>query len=387
MRIAILTSVFVPEFGVARVIASQMPHLVVAGIAVDLYACELDRGLLCEGVRAVRVPTHLKGLKDALAHGHYDIIVAHTDPFYKFLAENNFGALTIGYEHGYPPVDLCLPEERDQRLAEIGDRLGKIYPALTQLVTISNYAVEYLQWPKSKVIYNGADHYNVAGEIKAGCVAESSCAEQEDAAENGPLTILAVSRFRKVEWQYKGIGYLCDLKRDLGDKAHVMLVGRGDAESTEKLKLAGVDVVGMVSEEKLGELYRTCDALVSFSQWELFNLPLAEAGFAHKPAFAFKHGPHPEVSLFTFDTYEEIRDYLSNATRLSLREDGERMFAHVDANFRWEYNGQKFVALLKEMCPAESGKKASAALKLDWARWNFRELLRQKVYKKLRGRK
>ncbi len=374
MRIAILTSVFVPEFGVARVIASQMPHLVAAGIAVDLYACELDRGLLCDGVRAVRVPTHLKGLKTALSHGHYDVIVAHTDPFYKFLAENKFGALTVGYEHGYPPVDLCLPEERQQRLAEIGDRLGSIYPALTQLVTISSYAVEYLQWPRAKVIYNGADHYNAgSGNFRSEC--------------SGPIVLLAVSRFRKVEWLYKGIGYLCDLKRDLGDMVRITLVGRGDEESTEKLQQAGVEVIGMVSEERLGELYRSCDALVSFSQWELFNLPLAEAGFAHKPAFAFKKGPHPEVTLFSYNTYEEIRDYLKNSTRESLRADGEKMFAHVDANFRWTYNGEKFVALLKEMCPVETGKKASVLLKLDWLRWNARELLRQKVYKKIRGRR
>lgn len=376
MKIAILTSVFVPEFGVARVIASQLPFLIREGLAVDLYACELDRGMLCSGVRAVRVPTHLKGLRKALLHGRYDVVIAHTDPFFKFLAENEIDAVKIGYEHGYPPVELCLPEEREMRLKEIGDRLGSIYPALTQLVTISNYAVEYLQWPKAKVIYNGADHYNKGCENTA----------KEGSEKNGPIVLLAVSRFRKEEWQYKGIGYLCDLKRDLGDKVRIMLVGRGDAESTAKLQQAGVEVLGMVSEEKLGELYRSCDALVSFSQWELFNLPLAEAGFAHKPAFAFKKGPHPEVSLFAFDTYDEIRDYLANATMESLKVDGERMYAHVDANFRWKYNGEKFVALLKEMCPSESGKMASALLKLDWAKWNVREFLRQKIYKRLKRR-
>lgn len=375
MRIAILTSVFVPEFGVARVIASQMPHLVAAGIAVDLYACELDRGLLCDGVRAVRVPTHLKGLKTALSHGHYDVIVAHTDPFYKFLAENKFGALTVGYEHGYPPVDLCLPEERQQRLAEIGDRLGRIYPALDRLVTISNYAREYICWPKATVIYNGADQYVYTKKIESGVA-------------DGIITVLAVTRFRKEEWRYKGLEYLCALKKDLGQDIRVILAGRGDCESTQKLVQAGIEIVGVVSDKKqLQELYLSSDALVSFSEWETFNLPLAEAGFAHKPAFAFKKGPHPEVTLFSYNTYEEIRDYLKNSTRESLRADGEKMFAHVDANFRWTYNGEKFVALLKEMCPVETGKKASVLLKLDWLRWNARELLRQKIYKKIRGRR
>ncbi|MCQ2063593.1 MAG: glycosyltransferase family 4 protein [Fibrobacter sp.] len=389
MRIAILTSVFVPEFGVARVIASQLAHLVKAGICVDLYACELDRGLLCEGVRAVRVPTHLRGLRRALLRGRYDVIVAHTDPFYKFLAENDFGAVTVGYEHGYPPVDLCLPEEREQRLSEIGDRLGKIYPALSCVVTISNYAVDYLQWPSARVIYNGADHYCGKTGSAGNAAGSAENAENAEKAENAaaPVTVLAVSRFRKEEWQYKGIGYLCRLKQDLGERVKVLLVGRGDSESTEKLRQSGVEVVGMVSEQKLAELYRSCDALVSFSQWELFNLPLAEAGFAHKPALAFNHGPHAEVSLFAFDTYEEIRDYLKNSTRESRYLDGEKMFAHVDAHFRWEYNGEKFVALLKELCAAESGKKASPMLALDWLKWNAREFLRKNIYKKLRGRR
>ena len=54
MRIAILTSMYRAEFGVARVIASQLPFLVDAGFEIDLYACELDRTMLCPGVHAVR---------------------------------------------------------------------------------------------------------------------------------------------------------------------------------------------------------------------------------------------------------------------------------------------------------------------------------------------
>ena len=159
MRIAILTSMYRAEFGVARVIASQLPFLVDAGFEIDLYACELDRAMLCPGVHAVRVPTHLKGLKKALEAGRYDAIISHTDPFYEFLAKSDLKTVTIGYEHGYPPVELCLPEEREARLKDIGNRQGVIYPALTQVITISQYGVEYLKWPKARVIYNGADHY------------------------------------------------------------------------------------------------------------------------------------------------------------------------------------------------------------------------------------
>ena len=58
MRIAFLSTFFVGEYGVTRVIAAQMPMLVSAGHQVDLYACFLDKSLVAKGVHAVSVPTH-----------------------------------------------------------------------------------------------------------------------------------------------------------------------------------------------------------------------------------------------------------------------------------------------------------------------------------------
>lgn len=369
MRIAILTSVFMPEFGVARVIASQLPYLVEAGVDVDLYACELNRGMLCAGVSAVRVPTHLKGLRAALKHGRYDVIVAHTDPFYSFLSHSSCGAKTIGYEHGYPPVELCPAEERDARLKLIGDRLNDIYPSLTKVVTISRYGAEYLKWPSADIIYNGADHY------------EACCGEKvlDDSAK---IKIMAVTRYRKEEWTYKGLESVIRLKKDLGDRCEMTVVGRGDEESRQALLDAGIKVPGIVSDADLARCYSASDALVSFSQWELFNLPLAEAGFAHTPALALNVCAHPEVTPFVFDSYEAIRDYLLQSTRQSLRSDGEKMFAHVAGRFRWQQNVQALLGVIKSIVPEPGTKKPSFIKNLVWLFWNTRESLRQNIYKK-----
>ncbi len=369
MRIAILTSVFMPEFGVARVIASQLPYLVRAGISVDLYACELDRGMLCEGVSAVRVPTHLKGLRRALEQGHYDVIVAHTDPFYSFLAHNSCGAKTIGYEHGYPPVELCPPEEREARLKLIGDRQNDIYPSLTKVVTISRYGAEYLKWHAADIIYNGADHY------------EKGYGEKvlDDSAV---IRIMAVTRYRKEEWTYKGLDAIIRLKKDLGDRCEITVVGRGDEESKRTLLDAGIKVSGIVSDADLARYYSESDALVSFSQWELFNLPLAEAGFARTPALALNVCAHPEVTPFVFDSYEAIRDYLLQSTRLSLRSDGEKMHAYVSGRFRWEQNVQGLLDVIKSIVPESSAKKPSFIKNLIWLFWEARESLRQNIYRK-----
>ena len=369
MRIAILTSVFMPEFGVARVIASQLPYLVKAGLNIDLYACELDSKMLCDGVYAVRVPTHLRHLRSALIHGHYDVIIAHTDPFYRFLAECNCGAKTIGFEHGYPPVDLCPIEEREIRLKEIGDRLGEIYPALTRVVTISHYGAEYLKWPTADIIYNGADHYE-----------KNYGAKSKD--NSGAIKLLAVTRYRKGEWKYKGLESIIRLKKDLGDRCEITVVGRGDEESRKALLNAGIKIAGMVSDEELALYYSSSDALVSFSQWELFNLPLAEAGFAHTPALALNVCAHPEVTPFVFSSYEGVRDYLMQSTKGSLRLDGEKMYGFVSSRFRWEQNVQSLLEVIKSVAPESNNKRASLFKSLIWLFWNTRESLRQKIYKK-----
>ncbi len=372
MRIAILTSVFVPEYGVARVVASQLPYLVKAGMTVDLYACELNAGMVPEGVKAIRVPTHLKGLRWCLKKARYDVIIAHTDPFYQFLAEDNCGAVTIGYEHGYPPVELCLPEERNARVKEIGNRLGSVYPALSQIVTISHYGVEYLKWPKACVIYNGADHY------------ELMC-KSANSEKSSVVHILAVTRYRKGEWKYKGIDQIVQLKKDMGESCRITVVGRGDDESVQVLRDSGIEVPGTVSDQDLARYYSCCDALVSFSQWELFNLPLAEAGFAHKPALALDLCAHPEVTPFVFDSYETIRDYLKKSTKESLKADGEKMFQFVDSRFRWKQNGKELVELIRLICPDSHSCRPSIDRALFWLFWSAREFVRQKFYKRWKG--
>jgi hypothetical protein len=149
---------------------------------------------------------------------------------------------------------------------------------------------------------------------------------------------------------------------------------------TKKPKRANDTYVYVV--EKSGLCYSESDALVSFSQWELFNLPLAEAGFARTPALALNVCAHPEVTPFVFDSYEAIRDYLLQSTRLSFRSDGEKMHAYVSGRFRWEQNVQGLLDVIKSIVPEPSAKKPSFIKNLIWLFWEARESLRQNIYRK-----
>lgn len=374
MRIAVLTTVFIGEYGVTRVLANQLPYLLDDCHRIDLFACDLDRRLVPRGVHAVRVPTHFKGVPEALRAGRYDVVIACTDPFFKIVADLKLDAVTIAYEHGYIPVELTIPEEREQHRRMVEARVGEIYPAFTAVVTISHYAAQYIRWPAAMVLYNGGDHF------------AKMLPRSAPASAGAKLRVLAVTRFRTTEWLYKGLDDLCRLKKDLGDGYEVVVVGGGDESTYAKLQQAGIDARPAISNPReMAELYYGCDVLVSFSRCENFNLPLVEAGFARKPALALNVCAHPEVTPFVFDGYDGIRDYLKAATRESLVADGEKMFRFVDAQFRSVDNGKRFAQLVDDLCPEPLGRHAKPSFFFRWAFWVGRETVR-KVYKKLRGR-
>lgn len=396
MRIAFLSTVFIGEYGVTRIVANQLPYLVAGGHKVDLFACDLDVSLVPAGVRAVRVPTHFKGVGRALELGNYDVVVACTDPFYKIVAGLHLKAVTIAYEHGYIPVELTIPEERESHRKMVEARVSEIYPAFTAVVTISRYAVDYIRWPKAMVLYNGGDHFAKLGGAATAKIASTAATAQGNnvapltktatLTKTAPLTVLMVTRFRTTEWLYKGLDELCRLKGDLGEGYNIVVVGGGDNDTYAKLAACGIDARPPVKDPaKMAELYNSCDVLVSFSKCEMFNLPLVEAGFAHKPALALNVCAHPEVTPFVFESYEGIRDYLKNATAESLNADGEKMFQFVDGKFRSEYNGKRFAEIVNEVCPAPANGRASFAFHFYWMFWKLRNFVRVGIYQKLRA--
>ena len=84
---------------------------------------------------------------------------ACTEQFFELVAGWKLDAVTVAYEHGYIPVELTVPEEREQHRKMIEERVSRIYPAFNYVVTISKYAVDYIRWPEAFVLYNGADHF------------------------------------------------------------------------------------------------------------------------------------------------------------------------------------------------------------------------------------
>lgn len=365
MRVAILTAVFTRDYGVTRVIAAQLPAFLDAGHAVDVYACDVTNHPQIAGVRVVRVPTHLRGVEMALRHGAYDLIIAHTHPFYALLPQLHTYAFTIAYEHGQPPPELYKEPERSARDA-LARQLAEVQKKSHAVATISHFAAQRIDRRDVQVMYNGADHLPRVDHVEA-------CAD-------GPIRVLCVSRFGKGEQAYKGLDALAQMAVSLGEAFEVELVGTGPDEEKQKLEHAGLKVRSFCDDRQLAQAYSRCDVLVSLSCFENFNLPLAEAGFYHKPALALDLAAHPEVTPFVFADALEMESYLRKSTREFLRQDGERMFAFVDARFRWSDHRHKWKEWINSLAIADSGKRQpSICNKLLWSFWMVRETMRRSI--------
>lgn len=60
-------------------------------------------------------------------------------------------------------------------------------------------------------------------------------------------------------------------------------------------EIGGIVFAGYVPDEELPAYYTACNAYVTASMWEGFDIPIVEANAIGKPAIAFNIGSHPEV--------------------------------------------------------------------------------------------
>ncbi|NLB62794.1 MAG: glycosyltransferase family 4 protein [Fibrobacter sp.] len=371
-KIAILTQVFRLGYGVGVVIATQAQHLRALGYEVHIFALHTDGARDWEGIpvwQLWRTPTALRAI---LRAGGFNVVIAHTPPFFRLLPQFHDFAHTIAYEHGSPPPEFFV--DAQLRAQELANMDSDVYARVDRVVAISEFMRRYINWPDSVVIYNGADHLRAR---TAQVQATPNLPEQ-------PLRILCVARFGEHEFLYKGMDLLQQLRGDLpAESFEIRVVGRGGPEQVKTLQQSGMVVLPNVPDDVLAQEYRDCHALVSFSRWEGFNLPLVEAGIWAKAALALDIGAHAEVTPLCFAKYEDLRDFLLQSTAQSLAEAGQKTADFV-ARFTWAQNVEALVDVLNsvERSVAKTGflggnLLARGALQLHFGAFELLELARR----------
>ena len=333
-KIAILSVYGQSGYGVFSVIKSQVFQLLESGYKIDFFTIH-DGNVMNEPELSVfEIPGNIFGLRDILEYGDYHAVIAHTPPFYALLPSLT-STSTILYDHGEPPADW-FPSERIIREELIRKKQTDILPHVDRVIAISEFIAQSIHWPNSIILPNGADHlwrkYPTRSEKRA----------------NKLPKIFCVSRLGPSERQYKGLDQLARLANDLSGMVHICVAGRGSESDQRELNALGLDVILNPSDRDLAELYSNSDAVVSFSKWEGFNLPLVEGGFFGCPGLALNVGAHQEVTPFCFNSYEELKLYLMTSSIDSLHQDGERMKTFI-TRFTWEENVTRLIKILESL--------------------------------------
>lgn len=337
MRICFLTERLLKGYGVDLVVHNQATLLSEKGHEILVLTPRHDAEYYKDTVYKIKVfPYDYKNTVKYISlikKGEFDCVVAHTPEFYFLLPILNKYAKTVVYEHGTPTPSL-FPENIKKYLTRmIGNKRKYVYPNVDAIFTNSNFVKEDIGFDSKdkKTIYIGADHFFKGTE---------SVKKDFLSSKGNKIKILTVCRLGGAESNYKGLNtfkeFACHI-RDKNDKYEFFVAGKGNETDKKLLEQKGFNVILNPTDEELQACYNSCDAFVHFSKWEGFNLPLAEAEWCKKPAFAIANGAHPEVTPFTFDNYKEIADFLLEKNGEDLRDLGEKCFLHVQ-KFTWENN-------------------------------------------------
>jgi len=323
MRLAILCIRLVKGYGVDVVVDKQARGLSRLGYHVDVYTTTIDYQYYPSSEYKVHLTRGGNLLIKILKKRRYDCVIAHTTPFFEILPKLTPHTTTIAYEHGDPTPSLFSAEEVSYRQKIKDYKRLFVYPLIDNVCTISKFIAQDIGWSSADINYNGSDHlYEEAA---------SYISPPEDFfshLRNRPddRIILSVSRFGYGEFKYKGldtlIGFWDRLRRCEGYR--LVVLGRGNQKEKKEIESKGIHVILNASRSELIRAYQACDAFVSFSKWEGFNLPLTEAQSFGKPAFALDNTCHREVTPKVYSTVEQLLDALVSSTEADLKDRGQQ---------------------------------------------------------------
>ena len=358
-RVAILIIRHKPGFGVGVVVHAQAIALIEAGWKVTVYAMEYEPGFHEKPpYKVVIVPQPTPFFIGHLKYAGFDCVIAHTTPFFEILASLSPFTTAIAYEHGDPTPSLFGAAEVHIR-QQIKDYKRKfVYPNVDRVIAISRFIAQDIGWLDATIIHNGADHLETAS---SGLTERDVQLFLEKFGLTGgeKLTrILAVCRLGPGEKNYKGLDNFVRFKKLFKDHENYefWVLGKGCESDKEELEREGVKVILNASDRELALAYMACDHFVSFSKWEGFNLPLVEAQYFGKPAFALDVCSHPEVTLQSFHSLKAVAVKIQSMNREQTHALGEscREFA---SQFTWKNNVSRLVEITEATIQAAAPTK------------------------------
>jgi GT2 family glycosyltransferase len=300
-RILMLSSTHAMGHGVAVVVCIQANYLASTGFDVYVAGPRSSNEVDYIGCRRVELATAEMAADFAIVN-RIDCIIAHTPPFFGITQLLPKSMKTIIYDYGEPPVEL-FANAKERELVNLEKRASLFFA--TRVLTISKAIKDELSFPGSSVLFLGNSHL---------LIKESEYGSRRNSTRttnnwDDKIVVLCVTRFHKQERYYKGINMFIRLARKMSssdDKDYVfVLVGKANDEDRDYVEQFGIKTFTNVSDNCLIDLYSAADIYVTFSQWEGFNLGLAQAVANGLPSIASKIPVHREFPAILVENEDD----------------------------------------------------------------------------------
>lgn len=284
-----------------------------------------------------------------------DLFIIQSFPFYSLIPKLNKPVLVV--DHGIPSInEFPLKRKLRYKYIEITQNLSYFRKA-SKIVTVSRYLLNCLPKnlkDKATFIYNGSDHYQgksiSAEEIKD--FRNSLGVKPED------VLLMFVGRLNLTNQPYKGLSELIGIYQSIS-KAHqnikLLAVGYGSKNDEELLKNQGILSISNAPEELMPLIYKSSDIYTTCSQWEGFDLPVAEAHSLGKPTICYDIGAHSEISQ-NGKTGFVVKDRKEFYEKLELLINDRNLRSEMGQNaikyateFKWENSVKKYHELIKNI--------------------------------------
>ncbi len=380
LSIGILTYRLSKGFGVDVVVHAQARLLAQRGHFVTVYVFDHEPlHLSPEGYAVKLLPKQNFDIVRFLRLQKHDCYVAHTSPFFELLPELQQWASVFAYEHGDPAPELFPLAEMKSRRQIKRAKQKHVYNRIDGVIAISDFIRRDIEFPGATVLYNGADHL-LPQESEVGLPTDSK-SQMRAALGLDPhqKMFLTVARLGEGESHYKGLDLFAELRQKMtSSNVQMVLVGRGTPEDRAKFEALGIRVLLNASTDELRKAYSACDAFVSLSKWEGFNLPLVEAQSLKIAAYSLNNACHTEVCPNTFSTLNELAEFLSGASNEDFARDAQKGWNFVQ-KFTWQQNANQLEKYLLDNVQLRPKYSESLALKMRYAENSLKAFFNQSL--------
>jgi len=274
-RILMLSSTHQIGHGVPLVIAMQADHFLALGWEVQIGGPKTESDFPYLGCKRVDVQDPLEAARYA-SRSNIDIVLCHTPPFFSVSRWLGPFPVVAALDYGEPNPDW-FPDAAARKAQLIEKSLAMMLAH--RRYGISNSVKAESKFDDMVVVPLGNSHMKGWSESRQ----RSRDSVRSRYNWSRKIVVLNVCRFHRAERLYKGVDIYCDLaaactRPQIESSEFVfILAGKADVADVKEVQARGVQCFSNLSDEELEDLYCAADIYANFSQWEGWNLGIAQA--------------------------------------------------------------------------------------------------------------